>query len=273
MTYNYTKRPTLNKYKNLPDPTEIRSTWCFGLPLTKDDGVPIPDTDIEIYLANAVAVVEKRMGTSLRPLKVLCNPSSALVKGTDYDAAEPPYDYDFYGYTQNWGYLNLRKRPVVSVDNVVFKFPNGQQIFDFPLDWIKLYNRVGQMQIVPYSGFSTVLSTYPMFTGYLGKSIPQLIWIDYTAGFAEIPDDIAEVIAKRASCDILGIAGDAMLAGVASLSTGVDGLSESYSTTASATNATYGAHILQYQKDIKEFFDQKDGDGKGRHLGIRMTGV
>jgi hypothetical protein len=271
--YVWKKKPKMAGYVNLTTPEEIRNTWCFGLPLTREDQTPVPDTDIEIFIANAVADAEKRLGTSLKPIKILCNPDTALVKGTDYDAAEMPYDYDFNNYVKNWNFIQLRKRPAISVQQIVFKFPDGQQIFGFPKEWIKLYNRFGQVQIVPYSGFSTVLSTYPMFMGFMGQSVPQLIWIDYTAGFDEIPDDIGEIIAKRAACDVLGIAGEALLAGIASLSTGVDGLSESFGTTASATNTTYGAHVLQYHNDIKEFWDKQQGDGKGRHMGIRMTGV
>ena len=52
---------------------------------------------------------------------------------------------------------------------------------------------------------------------------------------------------------LVGIAGDLILgAGIAAQSIGVDGLSQSISSTSSATNAGYGARIIQYQKEIAE---------------------
>jgi hypothetical protein len=51
----------------------------------------------------------------------------------------------------------------------------------------------------------------------------------------------------------LNIAGDLIAgAGIATKSLSMDGLSQSISTTASATNAGYGARILQYNKHIEE---------------------
>ena len=60
-------------------------------------------------------------------------------------------------------------------------------------------------------------------------------------------------IGKTAAINIFHIAGDLILgAGIASFSLGVDGLSQSISSTSSATNAGYGARILGYQDDIKK---------------------
>lgn len=271
MDYVWKKKTGMAKYTNLVTPPELREPWCYGLPLVKEDGTPMSDEHLETFIAAAVITVETRLGIKLRPHKIVCNPSNDLVEGTDYDDAEYPYDYNVRQYQQNWGFFQLRKKPVISVERMRMVFPNGQTIFDFPKDWIKLYNRSGHINIVPYTGFSTALAQYPIIYGFLGKNTPQIVWIDYTAGHKFIPEDISTIIAKIAAIDVLGIAGDAVLAGVASLSTSVDGLSESYSTTASATNATYGAHILQYQKEVDDFFDPKKGDGRGRYTGIRFV--
>ena len=66
-----------------------------------------------------------------------------------------------------------------------------------------------------------------------------------------IPATIMHVAGMWASMWCLNTAGDLIVgAGVASKSTGVDGLSQSVSTTSSATNAGYGSRIIQYKKDI-----------------------
>jgi len=74
----------------------------------------------------------------------------------------------------------------------------------------------------------------------------------WTIRTARIADDVLHLIGMYASCFPLNTAGDLVAgAGVASRSIGIDGLTSSVSTTASATNAGYGARILQYQSDIK----------------------
>lgn len=273
--YVWKKRPHLGKYKNLPTPPEIRHSYCFGLPLATDKGVEMPDEDIEVYIANAVRTVESRLGTSLRPIKVKCTMNGQLDPSDEanYDIAEPPYDYNFYTYSVRWGALKLRRRPVISIDKFEFKFPNGQKIYDFPPEWIKLRPRQGVLHIVPYTGYSTVISRYPILAGFMGRNVPQVIWVDYTAGFKEIPDDIYDLIAKLTAITVLGIAGDAVLVGISSISTSIDGLSESLSTTASATSATYGAHIKQLTDEVNDLFDQRKGDIRGRTMGVRLTGV
>mgnify|MGYP000160127553 FL=1 len=68
-----------------------------------------------------------------------------------------------------------------------------------------------------------------------------------------MPMDLINLTGKLATFGPLGIAGDLILgAGIAAQSIGVDGLSQSISSTSSATNAGYGARILQYQKEIAD---------------------
>ena len=68
-----------------------------------------------------------------------------------------------------------------------------------------------------------------------------------------MPMDLINLTGKLATFGPLGIAGDLILgAGIAAQSIGVDGLSQSISSTSSATNAGYGARIIQYQKEIAD---------------------
>lgn len=266
---------SLVKYSetNLPSANEIREDWCFGLPLTKEDGVEMPDRDIEQKIRSAISLIERKLGIYLKPMVIMSNPDErGFVEGEDYDIEEPPYDYDAKAYAR-WGFLQLRERPVQSLKTVQLVLPNGQIIVDFLQrpEWVKLYRKQAQIHIVPYAGDPTLFyllggsqTGYPFITGQLNRSMPQMWYIDYVAGYPKnkIPADIRNAVAKTVAIDILGIAGDAILAGVASLSTSIDGLSESFSTTASATNATYGAHILQYQKELDTLFSEKE-DGAG----------
>lgn len=272
---------------NLPTPSEVRNRWCFGLPLSKEDGSVMTDEDILVYLKGAVAETERRIGVFLKPTKIVARPDErGLVQGVDFDKEEPAYDYDAKAYRQ-YGFLQLRERPVQSIEGFQMVLPNGMTIIDFYRDentrkWVKLYKDSGQVHIVPYAGDPTLFamlggtqSGYPFATGRINSNLPQMFYVDYTAGYGlyQIPEDIRNIVAKMASTDVLGIAGDAILAGVASLSTGIDGLSESMSTTASATSATYGAHIKQYKDDIKDFFSPKGGGIRSSERGITFIGL
>lgn len=272
---------------NIPSVAEMRNRWCFGLPLTQANGASMADEDIRDIILNNVADVEKRLGVYLKPTTIVCNPEErGLVQGVDFDVREHAMDYDVNSYI-NYGFLQLRRRPVQSIEGLKMVLPNGLVIVDFTLNptmrqWIKLDYDNGQVNLVPYAGDPTLFAllggtntAYPFVTGSINANVPSMFYVDYTAGYGVnlIPREISAIVAKLSACDILGIAGEALLAGVASMSTSIDGLSESYSTTASATNTTYGAHIYQYQKDIEEFFDPTKGGGRSYYRGITMIGL
>ena len=83
--------------------------------------------------------------------------------------------------------------------------------------------------------------------------IPNYWRVRYLTGFTEIPADLLNIIGKVASINVFHIAGDLILgAGIASFSLGIDGLSQSISSTSSATNAGYGARVIAYQEDVKK---------------------
>lgn len=67
-----------------------------------------------------------------------------------------------------------------------------------------------------------------------------------------LPSDIKQCIGYKAALLPLDVAGDLIAgAGIATLHVGVDGLSQSLGTTASATNAGYGARVLQFERELK----------------------
>jgi hypothetical protein len=68
-----------------------------------------------------------------------------------------------------------------------------------------------------------------------------------------LPSTLIRAVGLKAANVVLNIAGDLISgAGIAQLSTSVDGLSSNIATTSSATNAGYGARILQYERELKE---------------------
>lgn len=75
--------------------------------------------------------------------------------------------------------------------------------------------------------------------------------IDYT--MHTVDPALIRAIGLIAALAPLDIAGDLIAgAGVGQFSVGIDGLSQSIATTASATSAGYGARIISYQKQLKD---------------------
>lgn len=269
---------------NIPTPEDVRNGWCFGLPLTDENGNTMSDELLKKYIMAAVKYVERQIGIYLKPMVIACNPEErGLEQGVDYEIAEPPYDYNAFFYRQ-WGFLQLRERPVQELHGFKLILPNGQIIIDFikKPEWIKLYKKRAQIHIVPYGGDPTIfthlgssITGYPFVAGGLHADIPQMFYVDYIAGYPlnGIPEDVVNAVGKKAAIDVLGVAGDAVMAGIAGMSTTIDGLTESYETTASSTSATYGSRILQYQRELDDFFDERKGGIRSSERGFTISGL
>lgn len=276
--------PTYTPYTdtNIPTATEMRSRWCLGLPLTDAQGNQLQDIDITEYVMDAVKQTERKLDIFLKPTIVYCNAKSrGLVKGTDYDIDAPAHDYDSKAWF-NYGFLQLRHRPVIDLFEFKLVLPNNQVVVDLLANatWVKLKGLNGQVELVPYAGdptlfalAGTTLSGYPFITGAIQGQIPQMIYASYVAGYdiGEIPTDIRTIVAKQAAVTLLGVAGDALVAGVTNTSTSLDGLSESVTYTVSAKSTLYQARIDMYKQDIKDFFDPKEGSAKEYEHGITMV--
>ncbi len=268
----------------LPTPAEIRSRWTYGLSLANAAGVTMDDRDILGFLMTAVKEVERRLGILLKPTIIACNPDDrGLIQGVDYELEEQPYDYDAQRW-QSYGFLQLRQRYASQV--TMFKLVSyaGQLSIDFMHypEWIKINKKASHLQIINRGGngmtagigYGMGYSSTPFAAGLLSRT-PQVFHVDYVAGLSsgQLTEDIRSVVAKMAAVDVLGVAGDSSLAGMAGYSLSIDGISESFQSTASAMYGTYSAHITQMQTEIANFFDPKFGGARTKMRGFTMGGI
>jgi len=87
----------------------------------------------------------------------------------------------------------------------------------------------------------------------LNLSAPAAVDTDLSWVIDTLPADIARAVMLKSSLLALDVAGDLIAgAGLAMVSTSMDGLSQNINTTASATNSGYGARVLQFTKEYKE---------------------
>lgn len=220
---------------------DLKLFYLFGLDLTDDTGTPMPDRLYEHFIKSAVDWVEKRLDIPI----------------IEKSITEERHDYFKEDYN-SYIWLETREYPVIAVTEVKMVMPGEVTTQTFDDDWIHLREESGQINIVPGTGgpsntlFLANGEWLPYFNGR-GRHIPDVFRITYRAGFETVPANIIDIVGKVASYGPLNIAGDLLGgAGIASQSLSIDGLSQTFNTTSSATNAGYGARLLQYSKEMKE---------------------
>ena len=230
-------------------PKLLKERFLFGVELVDNKGNQMPDKTLQDYIDIATSMLEHDLDINIVPVTFAGNP----LEGGDAEEK----DYQANDYWQ-WGYFQLNNLPVVEVLEVRAVYPNAN-ILSYPKEWFKLQPHDGILRLIPSAG---TLSQFAVDVG--GQYFPEifrsnghvpLVWqIDYTAGFQDgkIPMDVNAAIGMIAGIMALNIAGDLIAgAGIATKSISLDGLSQSISTTSSATNAGYGARLIQYDKQIK----------------------
>lgn len=237
--------------------TDLKTNYLFGLDLTNDEGVPYPDSLFAFFIKNAVSWLEHKLDIK--------------IKRTDYVEERHDFYKDDY---ESYIFLDLLRTPVISVEEVKLVLPGEQTVMTFDQEWIHVQRLSGQIQMVPGVGSagSILLGAGGAWLPFIygaNRFIPDAFRVTYTAGFGRrtsptavgpadpdvdtVPPIIVELVGKIASFGPLNIAGDLLGgAGIASQSIGLDGLSQSFSTTSSATNAGFGARILAYGKEIRD---------------------
>ncbi len=257
---------------NIMTVSELKNIYLFGVDLTDDDGNEYPDIVYEWSINYGIDWLQHELDIRIRPEQIT-----------------ERYDYYCRDYLE-WVFIRLRNAPIiddlVGVDlaqrqddltRVKIMWPSNTVVLEFDQQWISIRADMGQLNIVPTAGtmsqflFSAGGSFLPLIAGG-NDFIPNLFEVTYTAGFAEgaVPMALREMIGKKASFGPLNLAGDLLGgAGIASQSIGIDGLSQSFNTTSSATNAGYGARLRQYEREIKQAMPAL----KKFYKGVRITAV
>lgn len=221
---------------------QLKARYLFGVSFLDDYGNILPDAVFAHYILQAIRWFEHQIDIPILPQRFIDH----------HDFHRNAYDA--------FNILQLDNYPVISVEEFRVQYPSGQSVIVYPKEWMRLNKEHGQIQVVPTAG---TLSEFLIGQGgtflpaiYSGMHyLPQLFTVEYTAGFEEgkVPANIVDVIGMFASLGPFNIFGDLIAgAGIASISLSMDGLSQSIGTTSSATNAGYGARIIQYLKQIKD---------------------
>jgi len=232
----------------------LRNYYLFGVPLEDMYGNKMEEGMLKHYIDSAMQHTQRMLQINIQPVDIVDE------------------IHDFYaGDMGSWGFMQLHKRPLISVDKLAMNF-GDTQMFEIPDDWIRKYDISGQVQLFPTSGSagSIILtnggSYLPMIYGGWNNA-PQMWRVSYRAGMDDLPEDLVEYIMKRASVGLLQVWGDLIIgAGIANQTISIDGLSQSIGTTQSPEFSGAGARIKNYMDDMKELEKRL----KDTYLGINM---
>lgn len=269
----------------LVHPNELRHDELFGNPLIAEaDSQSITDEQLSDYERIATRQVEVELNIDVLPRLIrydnLIDGNGDEIDRTDIDDStylaafnndrkqqsalyltEAGYPYRVVAARRE-SFIKLRRRPVRSVLTANFVDPYfGNTIINLmPYRVIKkgfsgiCYFRprqlTAQVNTFNYLWQNYLLSPY-------SRDRQSIYLIDYESGYEncqDVPDEIRNVIKKIAAVILLNIYGDGKLAAIANRSVSLNSVHESIGTTLSATSATFGARIMQYQKEIKEWF-------------------
>lgn len=228
---------------------ELWELFLYGIKIQGGEGSNFSDESMRFYLVAAQREIENYY--NLKFIKQLADQTITYYR-TDYWQTFPILQTNY---------------PVREPLSMIGMLNKMEQIV-YPQGWLfcEYDTLMGQgkrrISVVP-TGSSTRGNAEIILTGITSQvgmqrfnMIPDYWRVQYITGWDidQMPMDLINVVGMVASFGPLGIAGDLILgsAGIASQSLSIDGLSQSISTTASATNAGYGARILQYEKQIKE---------------------
>lgn len=225
-------------------PDWLKEVWLWRIPIEFDND-KLSDEAIQFYIDSAISRAELLLNISVRP-KTITNET---------------YDYRVEEWMGGYGYVQLNTRPAIEVISMDLNVITS--IVNIPKEWVQLKKKSAQVTLIPYYGTlasADISNQLLLFMPLMSSSvyIPQILRVTYNAGIAEdddVPDLLAQLIAMNATTGVLNVLGEIALGGQAALagySIGIDGLSQSVSTTASAENAAYGGRIRQMEREMVE---------------------
>jgi hypothetical protein len=257
--HNYTPAP--GTWGNAVCPDDLRFTYLWGTDFKATNGNVYTDEQIQFFIDASIADLERRLNITIKKKRIRSDPDKRdMVKGRDYDVEEGYYDFR-YEKIARYGTIVTRQRPIIKLYrlDVLNRFAPSFSLLDSTV--VDKTKGVLKMLRRPLKPSETAQRISTAILPYGKETFNQHLFyaIDYDAGYEssdDIPDDLREAIGKNAAISLLNVIGDGLMSGFSSSSLSLDGMSESFSSTQSATSAYFGARIKVYEEELREYIDE-----------------
>lgn len=230
---------------------DLRFTYLWGVDFRASNGEIFTDCQIRFTVDSALAEIERTLSYHFKKKTVKC-------ESPDGDIEESGYRIKNH---RGMNIVQLRHVPVLSLERIEFYDYTDSKVTDL-LDTCIIDKTKGVVEVRPKNTFGGVWnvglfhgggfvgrdSRFPVSSGYRNA-----FKADYTVGVenaGKVPEDVRDIVGKVAACKLLNAIGDGLIAGFSSSGLSMDGLSESFSSTQSATSAYFGARIKVYEENI-----------------------
>lgn len=264
------------QFKTPLSPEAIRDSELYPILLkVKGQDEPLSEAVIADKLRAAEDFYEHALQIFFGERRVASDPLGRGLAVSEYDAEIPAFNFptDF-----TWNYTELPYRPIRAITRAFFAFPGTPVVpmFTIPNDWIRLDRRFGKFQLVPTGAIGPIDAS--RISGYIlsrlggGRSVPQCVYVDYTAGITHQDlrrhnTDLLEAVRIRAALFVLGIASAIRTQGIGSQSLSQDGQSRSQSFQ-SGKFGPYGPTIEQWTLREAEIVAAWKSSERGIVMGV-----
>lgn len=241
-------------------PDDCRYTYLWGTDFKATNGTYFTDEQIKFFIIEATRYLERELNISIIRTRIKSQAEDRnLEKGVDYDEEESLYDFS-YRKIQRYGMIQTRHRPIISVEKCELLSRGGNSTDLLPDSVVDRKKGLIKFLKRPFKPSETARGISDSLGRYGQETFqPHLFYaIDYTAGYRtsdDLPEDLRQIIAKVAAISLLNVIGDGLMSGFSSSSLSMDGISESFSSTQSATSAYFGARIAVYQKEVESYIN------------------
>jgi hypothetical protein len=132
---------------------DIRSTYMWGVPFTSASGAQFTNAQITGMIKNATAEFEHALNWTILPCVIVC--ADDVAPDAQYDELEDAYYY----HRKNWnagGRINLKRRPIASVQRLDLYTITGQKVLDL-MPWLRIDHRKGVVHMYPKADSSGLI--------------------------------------------------------------------------------------------------------------------
>jgi hypothetical protein len=267
---NYAPPP--GQWGEVVTPDDCRETWIWGTEFRATNGRLFSDAQIRYFVDSAISEMERRLNITIKKVRIRCDAENRkMVKGTDYDIEEGYYEFRREKIERH-GLITTRRKPINKLHSLKLVSRYSIPTMDLK-DYTIIDKTKGLLKFMkrPIRPSETSLGIQTAINPYGTELLNPFVFyeVDYDAGYnsaADVPPDLREAIGKKAAISLLNVIGDGLMSGFSSSSLSMDGMSESFSSTQSATSAYFGARIKVYEDELNDYID--DVARKFGHLQI-----